>query len=58
MEENDTLTHVITLVIFRIGANHASTLIIYINHKKFGYFKFLNVETFKKCTKNRRTKYF
>ena len=54
MEENDTLTHIVTLVIFRIGASHASTLFTYTTIN----FAILNVETVeKKNTKNRQTKF-
>ena len=44
MEENDTLTHIVTLVIFRIGASHASTLFTYTTIN----FAILNVETVEK----------
>lgn len=54
MEENDTVTHIVTLVIFRIGASHASTLFTYTTIN----FAILNVETVeKKNTKNRQTKF-
>lgn len=44
MEENDTVTHIVTLVIFRIGASHASTLFTYTTIN----FAILNVETVEK----------
>lgn len=50
MEENDTLTHIVTLVIFRIGASHASTLFTYTTIN----FAILNVESVEK--KKKRTK--
>ena len=55
MEENDTLTHIVTLVIFRIGASHASTLFTYTTIN----FAILNVETVekKKRTKIHQTKF-
>ena len=44
MKENDTLTHIVTLVIFRIGASHASTLFTYTTIN----FAILNVESVEK----------
>ena len=55
MEENDTLTHIVTLVIFRIGASHASTLFTYTTIN----FAILNVEIVEKKirTKIHQTKF-
>ena len=55
MEENDTVTHIVTFVIFRIGASHASTLFTYTTIN----FAILNVETVEKKirTKIHQTKF-